>query len=234
MKDLHPFQIEILHSLLFADSLSFSELNKKVEITSDHFNFHIKQMLESGLVEKQNNRYKLTIKGKEYANRMDTEEKDIERQAKTAVLVIQTKKEGNNKKYLVQKRLKQPFYGYFMFMSGKVTWGETIEEAALRELKEETGLSGTVILKAIEHKQDYSKSTKKLLEDKLFYIYMATDLKGKFTKKFDGGENYWTSADEIKKLEKTLITDTKWPDQITSSSKLAFKEHKYYYEDPAY
>jgi 8-oxo-dGTP pyrophosphatase MutT (NUDIX family) len=42
--------------------------------------------------------------------------------------------------YLFQERLKQPYFGYWGLPSGKIRWGETILETALRELKEETGL----------------------------------------------------------------------------------------------
>lgn len=45
------------------------------------------------------------------------------------------------KQYLVQTRLKDPFFGYHGYVTGKIRWGEKILEAAKRELLEETGMT---------------------------------------------------------------------------------------------
>jgi 8-oxo-dGTP diphosphatase len=52
----------------------------------------------------------------------------------SAVLV---EKEG---KFLLGKRNKRNYFGYWVIPGGGVKWGETIREAAIREIKEETGL----------------------------------------------------------------------------------------------
>jgi 8-oxo-dGTP diphosphatase len=44
-------------------------------------------------------------------------------------------------KVLLIKRANEPFLGYWALPGGYLSWDETVEECALRELKEETGYS---------------------------------------------------------------------------------------------
>ena len=112
---LHSVQAKILRELLFKPQARFSELNL-TELTNDHFTFHVNQLLEIGLIEKVDKKYTLTTIGKEFANRMDTDTAKLERQAKTAVLVICVRKNRSKTECLVQQRLKQPFYGFYGFV----------------------------------------------------------------------------------------------------------------------
>jgi ADP-ribose pyrophosphatase YjhB (NUDIX family) len=199
---IHEVQTSILRELLFLPGAGFAELQKATKLTSDHFTFHIQRLVELGLVERvDRGQYRLTVKGKEYANRLDTDERTIERQGKVAVLLVPVRKRANGEtEYMVQKRLKQPFYGHHGFMSGKLRWGETVETGAARELEEETGLEGKTTVKGVYHKMDYAKDGS-MLEDKHFYVVRVNEPTGKFTPKFEGGENYWYTLDEIMNLE---------------------------------
>jgi len=120
----------------------FATLQKQTALTSDHFNFHIKKLVETGLVEKDSAQYRLTRRGKEYANRMDTDENEIEKQPKVSVALIVERHTDGKREFLAQQRLKQPYYGFWGRLGGKVRWGESFEEAAKRELKEETNPDG--------------------------------------------------------------------------------------------
>jgi len=51
--------------------------------------------------------YSLTHKGKEYANKLDTDNNTVERQPKTSVILAVERGTGKNKEYLFQERLKQ-------------------------------------------------------------------------------------------------------------------------------
>lgn len=198
--DLHPVQSEILRALLFLPMAKFSQLNLS-GLTNDHFTFHIKKLLENGLVEKVGMKYTLSTKGKEFANRMDTDTAKIERQAKLAVLVVGIKEEGEIK-YLVQQRLKQPYFGFHGFVSGKIRWGEKLEEAAKREFREETGLEGKAKLMGVEHKQDVKDGV--ILEDKYFYIFRMTETVGELNINFEGGKNTWFSENDIRTSDKVF------------------------------
>lgn len=222
---MHPVQSDILLVLLFKPEAKFSELNRS-GITNDHFTFHIKRLVGLGLIEKtKRGTYSLTTSGKEFANRFDTESVVLERQAKIGVLigcVIQKKKRAE---YLVQQRLKQPYYGFHGFITGKVRWGETLNEAALRELEEETGLNGKFRLVGVKHKMDYSREGG-MLEDKYFFVYKVTNIKGNLKEKFEGGKNKWLTEREINNLP-DLFVDVEETVEMLKKDKFNFSENKY-------
>ncbi|HET6924421.1 MAG TPA: hypothetical protein VFH39_01155, partial [Candidatus Saccharimonadales bacterium] len=67
--NIHAAQTSILRELLFRRAAGFAELQKPTGLTSDHFNFHMSRLLELGLIEKvSRGTYRLTSRGKEYAN----------------------------------------------------------------------------------------------------------------------------------------------------------------------
>lgn len=192
-KELHPAHVAILHVLLFRPDARFAELQKASELSSDHFNFYLKQLLDEEFVTKNSRgAYHLTQKGKEFANRFDTDARKVERQPKVAVCLM-IRQDG---KQLVQQRLKQPFYGYWGRPTGKIRWGETILEAAARELMEETGLEADLSFESVYHKMDYEDGTDKLLEDKIFFIISGKNTRGKLIEEFEGGRNAWMTSEE--------------------------------------
>ena len=221
---LHPIQEEILLTLLFKPKLKFSNLNR-YKISTDQFNFHLKRLLVLDLVEKSEKSYVLTEKGKEFANRFDTENKNFEKQAKIGVLICCTDHEHGKTRYLVQQRLKEPYFGFHGFITGKVRLGEMILETAKRELKEETGYSASFKLVGVKHKMDYSED-ERLLEDKFFFVIKASNLKGKLIEKFEGGKNIWLSESEIRSLP-NLFDGVKETIRLAKEQKFQFLETKY-------
>jgi len=224
--ELHPVQAKILNTLLFSTESRFTDLNPDA-IDSDRFTFHINRVIALGLVTKNDSGlYSLTPAGKEYANRFDTEKAKIEKQPKVGVLLVCSMNQGKNKEFLVQQRLKQPFYGYRGFPTGKIRIGETLMETAERELYEETGLKADMKLKAIKHKMDYSAEDK-ILEDKFFFVIHCTNTKGQLKEQFDGGRNIWLSPKDIVKLDK-LFDGVEENFLLTERSDISYIEHKYH------
>ena len=104
------------------------------------------------LIEKKNNKYFLTQTGKVFASKLDVDQLVMEKQATLSVAVTAKKIIKRKTHYLMQQRLKEPFFGYYGFINGKVRFGESSKETAKRELKEETGLSGNPEILCVYHK----------------------------------------------------------------------------------
>jgi len=224
--------MKMLRQLLLSKEASFSALQKSAGLTSDHTTFHIKQLVQSGYVSKKlkaYGKYILTRKGKEYANRMDTDEQVIEKQPKLSVVVVV---ENDNGQQLQQERLKQPYYGYWGHLTGKIRWGETMLEAGARELLEETGLTADLRVVGLYHKLDYDKATNDLLEDKYFCLIHATNPVGELIDS-PGQHNEWMSNEEFMKKEKQFgsVAETT---QMMREAGFVIKEQKYQYKSEDY
>ncbi len=201
---IHQIQTIILRELLFIPEASFSVLREKTNLGSDHFKFHIARLIEEDYIEKstKNGHYTLTHKGKEYANKLDTNNNTIERQPKSAVIIVLK----NDMKVLVQERLKHPYYGFWGYPGGKIRWGETILEAGSRELKEETNLTAKLTYRGVYHEHVKSAETGEILEDKIFHILFATGPTGILAESFEGGRNAWMRLDELTTTSKKYLS----------------------------
>lgn len=230
---VHAAQTKILRELLFHPHANFADLQKPTGLTSDHFNFHISRLTELGLVEKvARGRYSLTPRGKEYANRLDTDNNTIERQPKTAVILAIERHRQGQTEFLFQERLKNPYYGFWGLPSGKIRWGETVVETASREALEETGLTADFRVAGVYHEHVRQAETGESLEDKIFFVVHGTNPRGNYLSDFEGGHNEWLSFEQAfqkpKKfdsfqMEIDLISSQQWLiERTTSYSKQVF------------
>lgn len=200
---IHDAQTTILRELLFHPSAGFAELQKSTDLSSDHFNFHIARLVELGLVEKvRRGHYSLSSRGKEYANRLDTDDNTIERQPKTAVILAIERDGKNGKEYLFQERLKNPYFGFWGLPSGKIRWGEAVLDTALRESLEETGLDADFRVAGVYHERVILEETGEMMEDKIFFVCSGINPRGTLLIDFEGGHNEWMTFDEAFKKKK--------------------------------
>lgn len=195
--NIHDAQMVILRELLFHPSVGFAKLQKITGMSSDHFNFHLQKLVELQLVEKvSRGTYSLSPRGKEYANKLDTDSNTVERQPKSAVILVIERTRAGKKQYILQERLKQPFYGFYGCPTGKIRWGETITQTAERELMEETNLLADHRVAGVYHELVYQQETGEQLEDKLFFVVHCTKPRGELIERFEGGRNVWMSREE--------------------------------------
>lgn len=215
--NIHAVQTSILRELLFRPHAGYAELQKPTDLTSDHFNFHIARLVELKLVEKvARGKYQLTSRGKEYANRLDTDNNTIERQPKSAVLLALERTHNGKTEYVFQERLKNPYFGFWGMPSGKMRWGETVIETARRESLEETGLDADFEVMGVYHEHVIQEESQELLEDKIFFVVRGTNTHGAFISDFEGGHNEWMSFDEAFKKELKFESFKKEIDILTS------------------
>lgn len=195
---IHTVQTAILRELLFRQQVGYADLQKPTGLTSDHFNFHISRLVELGLVNRiEKGVYKLSLAGKEYANKLDTDNSMIERQPKVAVMLAITREFDGVHKYVVQRRVKNPNFGFYGFPTGKIRWGETILQTAKRECIEETGLELGFTVAGVYHEHVRADETGELFEDKIFFVCRGESVSGDLQDHFEGGENQWLTIDEF-------------------------------------
>ena len=228
----HTIQVTILRHLLFVPEATFAELQKGSDLTSDHFTFHIKKLTVSGYIEKTKNGYRLSPRGKEYANRMDTDENIIEKQPKVSVVIILEREHNGRREFLAQQRKKQPYYGFWGRLGGKVRWGESFEEAAKRELEEETGLNADFTFRSIFRKRDYKKTTGELLEDKVFVIMYANSYDGTLIVDFEGGHNEWLTQEDFAAKDKIFESARDFIHLVDKNT--YYHTQEYTYDDDEY
>lgn len=226
---IHDAQTSILRELLFVPEATYAELQKPTGLSSDHFNFHIGRLVDLKLVEKkERGLYRLTHRGKEYANKLDTDNKTIERQPKVAVLLAVERELDGKQQLLFQQRTKNPYFGYWGFPSGKMRWGETITQTAARELDEETGLAADYRIAGVYHEHAYLEGEEEAVEDKVFFVVHCTNASGELIKKFEGGVNKWMTVDEARLLEKRY-TSFETELEMILGTKGAFVEETHHY-----
>lgn len=226
---IHEAQTSILRELLFVQQAGYGQLQKPTGLTSDHFNFHIARLAQLGLVEKlARGRYRLTPKGKEYANKLDTDNKTIERQPKVAVLLAVEREHQGHRELLFQQRTKNPYFGYWGFPSGKIRWGETIAETAARELMEETGLEADFEVAGLYHEHTYLEDEQEATEDKMFFVVHCTNPRGQLMEQFEGGLNRWVPVENATSLEPRYTSfDTELAMIESSRGRFVEEKHRY-------
>jgi ADP-ribose pyrophosphatase YjhB (NUDIX family) len=198
-KKLHLYQLQLLKKLVTSHGLKFNDL--LIEgLESEHVNYHLKKLIEIGFIEKDERLYKLTHAGKDYSNMLDDKIEIVERQPKTSIIIwaVRKNKETGKVEHLVNRRLRHPYYGKVGRITGKVQFGERLEEAARRELYEETGLvAESFVLESIYHKIR-KNSEDIVVQDVIFYLFLVTELSGSLIEKTPFQENFWITKEDVK------------------------------------
>lgn len=196
--DLHAVQASILRELLFHNGTNFASLNKQ-GLTNDHFTFHLKRLLAQEIIEKKGKKYFLTQNGKTFAHMLDVDHLILEKQGTCTVAVTAKKIIKGKLHYLIQQRLKEPLYGYFGFINGKIRFGEFSVDTAKRELTEETGLRGDPKILMVAHKMR-GPALNQIKLDHFFFLYLVKHPEGKLKDTIEG-KNSWKTMEEIRKLK---------------------------------
>jgi 8-oxo-dGTP diphosphatase len=192
----HPIQRNILLKLIHTPEASFTELQGD-EKDSNKFAYHLSALEKNSIILKKDNKYKLSQEGKRLSSFI---EGDTGTKAAfptfAGVLII---KDGN--RILAQKRLKEPFYGYWGLISGKINFGFNVEECAKRDLTEETGLTaehGRLI--GINQAKTFEDG--KMIHHHIMFFIKLSGLAGELKEQTHKGVNRWMTLDEFMKKER--------------------------------
>ena len=111
-------------------------------------------------------------------------------------------------------------------------WGETVIEAADRELFEETGMKAKFQYKLLYHKRDFDAQSKELLEDKIFLCVYATEFSGDLIERFEGGYNQWMTQEEFHRQGKRFESVDEFMDLMDQG--VTFAEREFFYDESEY
>ena len=194
---LHPSRLQVLYALRHAPHARYTDLMRATGLESDVFKFHLRALTQNMLVRKNNDgTYSLTTKGKEFANNLDETSGQRDRSPKLSMIIIASSKKDDEDVYLFHQRHRNPFYGYWGFLSGPVIWGRSIEDSAKGEFLKQTGLSAMFRVYGFCRVRDYLAPDSALIEDKLFAIVIASVEQDKL-QAWHGGANQWMTPSEL-------------------------------------
>ncbi len=112
----------------------------------------------------------------------------------------------NDNRVLLVKRNKEPHKGEWAIPGGSVRFGETLQEAVQREIREETGL--TVKAKEVLHVFDLIQRD---THDKVIFHYVIVDfaadlIKGELHPSDDASDAQWFSPEQVLDIKLTGST----------------------------
>lgn len=228
----HPVQASILQMLRHTASARYSDLMRPSGLESDSFKFHLRSLVQRGFVQKNGTAYTLTAQGKELANNFDDAERTVQKQPKLTLRICLSRiNQVGETEFLFQERLRNPYWGYWDTIGGPVLWGESIEDAANRELAKQTGLQATAAVKAFYRVRDFNETTGELLEDKLFVVLSADAYEGEVTDSWPGGHNAWMTVEQLLQTGKYFASTPKMIDLLNSGLSYASEDIRYTLDD---
>lgn len=193
-------QKTILNHLMFSDGFLYSDLHKLFD-NHDLFNYHLKELQKKGYVKKEGQTYVLTTQGKQTVGFME-EDGQYQKQFKVGMFIDIIRKKDDHHEMLLYKRLKHPHYGYSGAVTGKLHWGESLEENMQRELDEELGITANTHTVIGAVRELFSNKDGETVGDGIFYVIVVDTWTGKPSSSSNEGEYYWCDIDKILDLDK--------------------------------
>ncbi len=145
---------------MHAPSLTYAQMRPK-GVESNHFAYHLEQLVKGGLIAKTDRNYTLTIEGMALADRVSHTDMTVRKQPHIVTTIHLTNGVGQ---VLLFKHLFQPYIDLVGFPQGRIHYDEHIGQAAARELFEKSGLQdielkhrGVVYVHATRQGNDISK-----------------------------------------------------------------------------
>ncbi len=195
---MHRLQKHILHQLILNPEQRYADL-KPAEVEGNLFMYHLRVLMNEGLVEKcANGHYQLSATGKVYVDRLSLKSFAPRIQPRIVTLMAVRNNAGE---WLMYKRKRQPLINMIGFPYGKIHLGETILQAAHRELTEKTGIEaelthvGDGYAITYEHDQPISQI--------MFHLFSGSATGGDLLGPSKFGSPKWLSEEAM--ADRTLI-----------------------------
>jgi ADP-ribose pyrophosphatase YjhB (NUDIX family) len=126
---------------MYSPTLGYAQM-RPTGVESNHFAYHLDQLLKAGYVAKKDRDYFLTNKGKALADRVSHDKMDVRIQPQIVTSIFIKNDTG---KSLLFKHNFQPYLDLFGAPQGRLHFEESVGEAAIRELLEKTGIENVTL-----------------------------------------------------------------------------------------
>lgn len=197
-------QKKILNKLMFVQDAKYSELEALTD-NHDLFNYHLRELTSRDYIEKKGSTYSLTSKGRQYVAFME-EDGQLQKQIKVGMFILLVRQNNGVTEMLLHKRLKHPHYGYIGAVSGKLKWGDSLDDNLARELKEELDVVPTEYKLTGVIREVFSDENSEKVGDGVFFEFIVEKWEGTPTEKNEEGEYFWYEIDKILELENIFRT----------------------------
>lgn len=189
---MHRLQQHIMQQLILNPDMRYARL-KPVDVEGNLFMYHLGKVIDAGWVHKRaDGLYELTADGKLYADRLSLKTLTPRAQPRIVTLMAITNPAGE---WLLYRRQRQPLMGMVGFPYGKVHLGETIEQAAARELKEKTGLAAELVHRGDGYATIHQGGQP--VSQIFFHLFRGHDPQGKLHSPGRVGQAFWGDPAEV-------------------------------------
>jgi len=192
---MHLIQRHILKILTLNVEKRYKDLKPK-EIDGNQFMYHLGVVIKNGYVKKVGIFYSLTLDGKMYADRVDLETFLPRTQPKIVTMIYCQNKKNE---VLLFKRSRSPLSNLVHIPYGKIHMGESIKEAASRELKEKSGLEVPLAHVGDIYVRVYDGDD--LIAHILHHIFVGQNPVGEILEKTEAGIPFWSKIADVPKKE---------------------------------
>ena len=199
---MHPLQQHILFQLVHNPVRRYADL-KPEEVEGNLFMYHLRSVMKAGWVAKrEDGKYELTPEGLRYADGLSLKTFTPRAQPHLVTMLVVKNQMGE---YLFLRRKRQPLLGYVTFPYGKIHLGESVQEAADRELKEKTGLSAK-----LKHRGDGYITIyqgEEPVSEIFFHLFYGENPTGRLITDTSAGAAFWKLPDEISDHKMPSVPD---------------------------
>jgi len=198
MKDIRQVlanetRLQILEMLNYGKKMTFTELMKYSNIPSNHFAYHLKLLIEGGMIEPEKDGYKLSWLGSSLSPYFDILSVSLQ----PLIVIVVRVMYGN--KILLIKRSKDTFRDYWAMPGGKMYFDESPEDAVKRIIKKEAGIE----LTSVELIASFLEKVKENGDTKYHFLKLLFNTEAKTDTLVSGKDGIvkWVGINEAHKMK---------------------------------
>lgn len=190
---------EILNAFLYNEKLKFNEIGKHLDTRSNKLSYHIKKLIEKGVLEKSGDYYSLSEKSEHIIPYIS--------EKKSALPVILACIKNSKDEIFLVKRKKRPFKEMLGLPGGRLLMNESIKRATERIMKEKFNIKcklKEINSISLEHVKKKKRTIHSFL---LIFVTAVTNQKISYTSLYKNKSIISSDYNLIKNSEKRTLID---------------------------